>query len=267
MNCLSIIQEAAVRVGIVQPSTIENVSSPDPSRKDPDAMILLGALNETMRQAVVKNLFDPFTVMAKIAADNVQKAGNTYIWPILTKCADFGGLLSSYFNVEFLDAAEPPSKKENSAPTATIANTETFFECDPDNFLKHWKDPGVTAPQPIPERNMFKLYNGSVYFIARQAFAANRFFGVIRFSYRSTYGVLPVGSTTPTSSFTKDTDTSNVDGELLIAGTVLNYKAYQGMDYQFDMQKYTDYLKALESNRRTNNLFRDNSLGRQGVAE
>jgi hypothetical protein len=251
MNCLELVQEAAVRVGIVQPSTIENVSSPDPSRKDPDAMILLGALNETMRQAIVKNLFDPFCAMAKIDVSTEAPAtGNTYIFSLLPKCPDFAGLLSSYFNIECSDGS-----------------TQTFFEIDPDNFLKYWKDVSGTTPDVMPSKNSFKIYNGQVYFISRKPFDANFKVGTIRFSYRSNFGVMPKGATKPTNVFSLDTDTTNIDNELLIAGTVLNYKAYQGMDYQFDMQKYTDYLTALERNRQRNNLFRDTSLGKPGVTE
>jgi hypothetical protein len=230
----------------VPPSTIENVSNPDPSKRNPDAMVLLGALNETMRQALVKNLFDPFCVMSKVAlteTDNVPNAGNTYIFPIKAKKPDFGGLLSSYFEVEY--------------GNGVLLN---FFETDQDTFLKFWKEPMSTGPQPIPHKNMFKVFNNNVSFIASEAFTAVNVFKIISFSYRSTFGVMLPDKITPANSFKYDADTSTVDDELLIAGTVLNYKAYQGMDYQFDAQKYSEYLKALETNRQRNNIVKDTSL-------
>jgi hypothetical protein len=252
MQCLDLIQEAATRIGIVPPSTIENVSNPDPSKRNPDAMILLGALNETMRQALVKNLFDPFCVMVKVVltgADNVPNAGNTYIFPIRTKLPDFGGLLSSYFEVEYGNGV-----------------LQTFFETDPDTFLKFWKEPMSTGTKPMPQKNIFRIYNNKVSFIAREAFTPTSLFSNIGFSYRSTFGVMLPDKTTTANSFKYDADTSTVDDELLIAGTVLNYKAYQGMEYQFDAQKYSAYLDALEKNRQNNNTIRDNSL-KMGVSE
>ena len=144
---------------------------------------------------------------------------------------------------------------------------QTFFETDPDTFEKFWKDPAATAPEPIPNKNMFKIYNGQVCFISRTSFDATFKFNTLRFSYRSSYGVMPQGALNPVNTFSHDTDDTSIDNELLIAGTVVNYKAYQGMDYQFDYQKFNDYLTALERNRQRNNLFRDTSMGKPGVTE
>jgi uncharacterized membrane protein (GlpM family) len=240
----------------MQPSTIENVSSSDPSKKDPDAMILLGMLNETMRHAIIKNLFDPFCVMAKYVFtkdDGIQTAGNTYIFNIKGKFPDYAGMLTTYFLIEYADA-KPTSSN------AIVGSPRTFFECDADMFQKFWREPGTTDAKPNPTKNMYRIYNGNVYFICSETFTDKLAFNNIRFSYRSAYGVIPKGSTTPVSSFTKDDDTSNVDDELLITGTVLNYKAQQGMDFQFDTQKFNAYLEALERNRQKANLFRDQSM-------
>jgi hypothetical protein len=235
-TCLQMIQEAAVRVGILQPTTIENVGATAAALKDPDAMVLLGALNETMRQTAVLNLFDPLT---KFCEQDVGGSDSGY------KCtsvlpADYAGMLSSFFVATYAKADLPH---------------EQYFEHDPDTFSNVW-----AKGKPIG-KNMFRIINSLFWIVDRAGFSGDRKIVHISYAYRSSYAVMQGGDANKlVDTFTLDNDTTHIDRELLVSGTVLNYKAYNGIDYQFDMQKHQNYVSALEKNRQNTNLFRDNSM-------
>jgi hypothetical protein len=264
MDAIHLVKEAATRLGIVQPSTIENVNSDDASKKDCDAMILLGALNESVRQATVLNLFDAFCILKDISDFPPDNGENTLLSPLVSfqldlkkKAEDYGGLISSGFFVEFKDNV-----------SSSIFLKKMFYELEDDAFLKLRNvlpdDNEANGDCSYDKRyknvkNRYKIYQGIVYFLTdidMTKFLVNK----ISFSYRSVWGVKALGSATPKDSFSLDTDTSIVDDELLIASTVLNYKSYMGIDYSFDMAKYQMYVNALVANRNKNNTVSDTSL-------
>jgi hypothetical protein len=256
MTALELVQEAAIRVGMVQPVSIEGVYSPDPSKKDPYAMILLGALNESMRQILVKNLFDPFLVMKEeeTIADSPLPQTNTFSYD-LSECPDFGGLLTSYIIVS--------TQKIDQEYNYTYHN-EYYREVDLDVFTRYWRpeneeDIDHTKGYILPEKNIFRNMNGKINFISNRLSSLENSPYTLSFTYRSVFGVKGRDGDLK-NSFKLNDDTTKLDDELLIIATVMNYKSMMGLDFQIDMQKYTEYIKALEANKQNNNLIHDLTL-------
>jgi hypothetical protein len=277
-NCIKIIKETARRIGIVPPTTINDVFVEDPKGHinavnfESDASILISGLNSTVNQAVNLALFTPFNEFHMHHFDSGSDSENYKTLefsdyklrlleiPLDTISQNFGGLLTSVISITF-----------KSLDDSSKIKYVEFKEYANDDFLKYlnYSALGMSLDKKVnPDViNRFRITNflssdPRIYLITDYTedkwnpFSAS-------FMYRIKCGVIQhvIGKdATFKKYFTDDNDTSNVDTELLILGTIVYYKNMMGIDYTIDEQRYQTYLQALIKAQENRNSVTDTTL-------
>jgi hypothetical protein len=248
MNALEIVKTAAHRIGIVSPNTIEDIESLTIAKRDSDAMLLLEGLNQTLHLAMAAGTSDTFK--REISVSPSYRTPSTWTdvsiaqmgYNLYDVIKDYGGLYTAGFLGLFYKKGEV---------TTQVPDRVMFREMEFNKFLTLTSAAGY---------NVYSIINGKIYFLTDLDLslyddAKTR----IAFIYKSLWAVEDVENNLK-YSFTKNTDVALTDTELLILGTVLNYKAYMGMDVQYDAATFQTYIAALDKNRQRENQIRDNSL-------
>ncbi|MDR2251817.1 MAG: hypothetical protein LBD98_03200 [Endomicrobium sp.] len=258
MNALQIIKTAARRIGIVPPKTLANVNTQDASLYDADAAILLEALNETIHGSLTIGVADRFKIFVNVVPEiptpdnpNVPLLGISSMRLAFREVApSFASFISSGF------IGQVTEKLPDVITQKKIA--KMFYEMEYDKFMTLNSNNGINA---------FAIVGDYAYIVTDLDFEKTYDISslIFSFGYKSLFGVRESNGLLPPTytykySFEKNDDESLSDSELLILGTVCNYKSYMGIDYQFDSQKFQAYIAALQKNMQRGNLIKDNSL-------
>jgi hypothetical protein len=103
-----------------------------------------------------------------------------------------------------------------------------------------------------PRQNGYIIYNGLLQLVYNYYYEKEvedqRF---MSFFYKTKYPVIKAGAPLWDNSalqmyFVNDGDWSPIDDEILVLGTVINYKNYIGRDFQLEFKQYNDYIEHMK---------------------
>jgi hypothetical protein len=252
-QALSMVKEAARRVGIMPPDDIEpvNTTEIEPDKYDSDAAILLSGLNCAINDLISQNLW--WECFEELRDFSWQiKDIDTFELP-----EDFGGFVSSGFvglyiprdvpyeqitESDFIFVEFREGSYDNYIKCETIAYTLTSIKSENPNIV-----------------NRFVVYNGRVNFVPGLdplKYQRVMCLGI----YRSVYGVVSSTTGLSTKYFKYNKDVSKLDPELLVRGAVVYYAQTMGLDTSMHMQRYAQYLQACQQNRANRTKIVDSSL-------
>jgi hypothetical protein len=219
-TALSIIQESAMRVGVSIPGTIQTIVENDRSVIDKNAQLLLGGLNST-----------------------AYYSATLYDWPDLrvysthtiteeTSELDFDTFFSGY--------------EKMISDGFTVNDGDIIYyvqQANEDDFIRLTNlTPSEKARIDRSKFNVYVVRGGKL------VFAQPLKVGItLSCTYKTRYPVIDYVLETPVPRFINDLDKSYIDTELLILGTVLNYKSYIGDDFRKEAQMFDEYAKYLKS--------------------
>jgi hypothetical protein len=254
-KAINIVKEAARRIGIISPDTIEyvNKTETNPDKYDSDAAILLSGLNCAINDLISQNLwwecFDSF--------EDEAKGSSTAEIDFFYLPEDFGGFITSGF-IGIYIPVDTPIERITEVDIAVAEIKEGSY----DNFIRCF-------PFALLERNIqsgnpnvvgrFSILNDHGYFISALNPLEYTRYLCLGF-YRSVYGVVNALEEKGAKYFKNDNDYSKIDPELLVRGAVLYYAQTMGLDTSIHMQRYAQYLQACQQNRANRNKIIDSSL-------
>jgi hypothetical protein len=231
-TALELIQEAALRLGLPIPYTIQTVIESDKSVIDKNSQLLLGGLNAIAYYATT--LYDwpamridgSYTVLT----DTVKEIDTHVSFPGFDKMITDGFICN-------LDSERVVRIQQTTE--------DKYVE------LANMPQNGATAI----DNEGFNLY----------IFRGNKLcFGrplkkdsVLHCVYKTRFPVLDSVTGQPIPRFSNDKDLSYIDSELLVIGIILNYKSYIGDDYRKEAQVFDEYAKYLKSTRAGNRIIKE----------
>jgi hypothetical protein len=273
MNVLELIKEAAKRLNIMIPKDLPKPQDEDTNAMDYDANFLLSALNSTVKQMMVLNLFNQNIVQAQevynpTSAIRIQADPVTYpdIWLNLTpKYADFEELIGDGFTFfcngkkvlyrqltdqDYLRLAKVVVPDFDNPPKFPDENQELK------NYMKDMPSEDRTKiPYADNLESGFYIYetlpNTRILYFCNNILTAEDISAVpftIMFMYRSKYGVISNGASLRSENITASDQTLIIPDELAIIGMVLKYKAAYGLDYTLELGEQKAILTALKAN-------------------
>jgi hypothetical protein len=258
-----LVQEAARRVGIMPPESIDavNESATNPEDYDADAAILLSGLNHTLTDVMVKEgLVSNYKVLYKRfeIIEPTETSYETFSLP-----DDFGSFVSSGIIVAYYPIEAPSSAELNGELNPEYLKLIELKEGDSDSFLKYYmlaylqKD---ISKENLNYVNRFKVINNKE-LVYIHNLSLLKYFKVLAFGiYKSLYGVREPGKVEPKKYFSEDVDYTDIDAELLIRGTALYYAQTMGIDSRLHQQRYEEYLASLIKNQANKNRIVDSSM-------
>lgn len=266
MNVLELVQEAARRLGIMIPSSI-NATGID---TDYDANLLNAYLRSTIRQNT------EFSNLRKLIRRHVIHlddpgieiySNNEFQYPILEDLPDFDALEGDGFNLRIFD--EDNNIKDQflfrsltSTDYMRIARNKNFEGEDSFNFYEKIKTIERDAPSER-QQDVIKAKNLESGFYLLSGIDPGNL--IYRFCYN--HGELPENKELASLSFLYKTkyvvigsdglfkelpsnnmDTVSLPDELLILGIVINFKNFHGLDTAMDLAQYKSLIDALKVN-------------------
>jgi hypothetical protein len=249
LRAIDMIQESSIRLGIIRPDSINSLSGTAASRMDKDAMLLLGALNQTARNTAVVYPFPDFMRTLSYDIINVDPEEGTVDinydllvggYKIERLCPGFDGIITNDFYFPRNTVVQRPSR----------VGLITFEE-----FIRIRESSQGEFPIDIPgiRPNGYLLQGQFICFAKPLPVGAK-----MVYTYKTKLPVLkailsspqlpPIGYE-PAMTFTNDEDMCVVDDELLILGCTMFYKNYRGMNFQLEQQLYVDYINHLKESR------------------
>jgi hypothetical protein len=249
LRAIDMIQESSVRLGIIRPDSINSLAGTAASRMDRDAMLLLGALNQTARNTAVVYPFPDFMRTISYTILNVDPAQGTVDpnydatvggYKIEALCPGFDGIITNDFYFPANTAVNRPSR----------VGLITFEE-----FIRIREASTLEIPIDIPgiRPNGYLLQGQYICFAKHLPVGAK-----MVYTYKTKLPVLkalflpPITvpyAYEPALTFKNDEDMCVVDDELLILGCTMFYKNYRGMNFQLEQQLYVDYINHLKESR------------------
>jgi hypothetical protein len=248
------VKEAARRIGIISPNTIEfvNKTDTDPDKYDSDAAILLSGLNCAINDLISQNLWwECFEPLIDSVVEPVIRYIDEFSLP-----EDFGGFVTSGFVGVYIPI-NTPIERITEGEFISVEIREGSY----DNYIKCFpfalSGTSIESENPNIVNRFVMLNNHYVGFIP--GLDPLKYVRLICLGfYRSVYGVTT--STGSSKYFKNDDDISKLDPELLVRATVLYYAQTMGLDTGIHMQRYMQYLQACQQNRANRTKIVDSIL-------
>jgi hypothetical protein len=231
-KAIDLIQEAALRLGINIPYTIQTTLESDRSVIDKNAQLLLGSLNSIAYYSTTLYDWPSMRVdgIYNVKADNIKELDTNIVFPGYDKMITDGFicnidkdrmiLIQQTTEDKYVQLANMPQNE------ATAIDNEGFN-------LYILRGNRICFSRP--------LKNGST----------------LRCVYKTRFPVVDAVTKKPVPRFTNDNDLSYIDSELLVIGIILNYKSYIGDDYRKEAQVFDEYAKYLKSTRAGNRIIKE----------
>jgi hypothetical protein len=248
MTTLQLIRAASTRLGMVAPSTVPQIVGTATTIEDKDALLLLGALNaavknvtfmyswrELIRQASFQpNIYDDSAVVtpAKPAPPNPLGANIMHGFDINKICVGFDGIISNCL----LDPL-----RHQKIPLLTY-----------EKYLERIYDNNVDPIYENANWNGYIITNNLLNLVIRYGEgAAVDPLNKIYLYYKTKYPVVKAAGNLYVDNdlqqfFVNADDWSPIDDEVLILGTVVNYKNYIGRDFQLEFKQFNDYIEHMK---------------------
>jgi len=229
MTALDIIREAAGRLSINnKPYDLSSLSYSVASETTKEAALLLSALNKTGRivcasfsfpELVVTTSFNPGNVPDDNKNQDLNGFELEYIAP------GYDGMVSTYFY--------DPRKVEGVSPALPYITIDDYM-------VIRQEAQGQVNNYP----NGYIIQGEYVCFAQYLDPEASYYF-----TYKTKYPFKYLDSQGATLKMTidKNDDTCLMDDELMILGTVMNFKNYLNRPFQFEMKEYTEYIEHIRT--------------------
>jgi hypothetical protein len=247
------IQEVSTRLGVTRPTTIESMAGDMESIQDRDALILLGAMNQSIRSAAAAFTWRDMLLYVEALATPIKDPDGNILFHrfnIDDACVGYDGMTTSYIYAT--------SIPENAGELVYRASLRQMSF---DKFLlvRGGYITGTESDSGDLYMDRRKI-NGYV-LIGRQVETARPLYSgedpkldrthKCFFTYKCSYPVVkPSGSmSNPLDRkmlFTDDDDISVIDDECVILGTLMCYKNYVGRDYQLEVKLFMDYIEHMK---------------------
>jgi hypothetical protein len=254
-TALQLVKSAALRLGMTAPESLPYSSGQSTTIEDKDALLLLGALNaavknitytyswrELIRQAVFSpNYYDVSSIIidedGKIVPPPTPPAtlatGQRFLgWDINEMCVGFDGIVSNCLLFP---------QKHMRIPLLTY-----------DKFLYMSEDKGFDPIFETIEQNGYIITNNLLELVHRygegiQPYSSPK----VYFYYKTKFPVVRQNGQLWNDEsiqlyFVSNDDWSPIDDEVLILGTIINYKNYIGRDFQLEFKQYNDYIEHMK---------------------
>jgi hypothetical protein len=251
MTAIQMIQEVATRLGITRPSTIEVLTGNVESIVDRDALIMLGALNQSIRSAAAAFTWRDMVVYKDVTATlSVDQEGKPLYHSITLdkECVGYDGMASSFVYFHY-DEAEASKVILRQMSFDKFMLTRGDRRTDAPNYGDIYLDERYGNGYAIIGRTLETacpiMYNTltNPYLIPEKIKCF--------ISYKCSYPVIKQEGTPQMPEdrkilFTKDGDMPVIDDECVILGTLMNYKNYIGRDYQLEVKLFMDYIEHMK---------------------
>jgi hypothetical protein len=244
-TALVLVQEAALRMGLSIPQTIQTVLESDKSAIDKNTQLLLGGLNSIAYYSTT-----------------------LYDWPSMRIDGIYEVTEEGIISINMLDKFPGYDKMITDGFLCNMPNNRMIRiqQCNEDRYMEILNLPANEVHRIDEEGfNVYVQRGNSIYF-ARPLKKDS----VLHCVYKTRFPVIDALSGTPVPRFSNDRDLSYIDSELLVIGTVLNYKSYIGDDYRKEAQVFDEYAKYLKSTRSGNRIKKETEsipyMGRPDVA-
>jgi hypothetical protein len=315
LNALKLVQEAAKRLNIMVPTTINTPEHPDTSTIDYDANMLVAAANAAIRQNASINLFNREVQMSPIYLKQPKYIGTgspDIVIDMSTYYSDFESLLGDTITINKYDGSASRlvtnkyAFRELSTYDFAIKQqytNYTYFTVaattpvpDPDNpdFLKREMpskktggsqpkndffeatgkrplDFGITPPKHMIKKEGIDVETkGNGFRFIRHNFtkllwicndiipetdlvSGNLMLVMLYYStwivsLTTSSGNPPVYTTDYKDAIDNDADLVNLPDELVILGTIISYKATNGLDYSLELGQQKALIDAIKVN-------------------
>jgi hypothetical protein len=252
-TALQLVKAAALRLGMTTPSSLPYSNGQSTTIEDKDALLLLGALNaavknitytyswrELIRQAVfTPNFYDSSSIIINADGSLVPPpippatlGANKFLgWDINKICVGFDGIASNCLLYP---------KKHMRIPLLTY-----------DKFLYMSEDGRIDPIFETVEQNGYIITNNLLELVHRYNEGSDLSAGNVYFYYKTKFPVVKAAGMLWNDSdvqlyFVEDEDWSPIDDEILILGTIINYKNYIGRDFQLEFKQYNDYIEHMK---------------------
>jgi hypothetical protein len=236
LNCIEIIQETALRLGMLPPnddSIIKFIKEKDAANIDRDTQLLMGALNQAARNAAIAFNWKEFTI-------------RMYFYPYCN--SEFGwNPIVEGFDIEFI-APGYDGILSNSFYIPTEEKHRRFIE-------------NVTIDEfTIRKENDKDCRNGYIFQSGYVCFAKKLPETKIYFTYKTAFPFITItsqGDKIPSAYVVDGLDQVVMDDEVLILGTIINYKNYVGLDSQLEQALYNQFLEHLKTRSESLTVIRE----------
>ncbi|MDR3124482.1 MAG: hypothetical protein LBU10_01205 [Endomicrobium sp.] len=258
-TAIFIVQEAARRVGVISPDTIENVYKTEkkPDEYDSDATIFISGLNQTVtdvmgKEGLISN-YEPLEIWFKDAPTDVA-------YDEIDLPEDFGGFVSSGVIVMYY----PQDKPLKDFDLEYIKLIE-LKESDSDTFVKSFINVLFNIKDLSKENlnyvNRYKIRHNSQLIYTYNIPDYTKYVKVVAIGiYKSLHGVNSPSLGKRKKYFDTDGDWTDIDVELLVRGTALYYAQTMGMESRLHQQRYEEYIANMIKNQANKNRIVDSSM-------
>jgi hypothetical protein len=231
-TALVLVQEAALRMGLSIPQTIQPVIEADKSVIDKNTQLLLGGLNSIAYYSTTLYDWPSMKIDGtyEVIDDNVASLDTQVIFPGYDKMITDGFLCNMTDN-----------------------RTVKIQQCNEDRYIEILNLPANEVHRIDDEGYNVYVQRGNNICFARPLKKGS----VLHCVYKTRFPVIDAIEGIPVPRFSNDKDLSYIDSELLVIGTVLNYKSYIGDDYRKEAQVFDEYAKYLKSTRSSNRIKRE----------
>jgi hypothetical protein len=276
MTALELIQEAAKRVGIMEPAHVP-LGTAGSTTYDYDANLLVSCLNGAIKQLMVLNLFNQSVLFSKISftdasgfvdfSDITDPSGKfsdftlnmTQAYPDFEELIGDGYTMSAN-NKKFLFRQLTSQDFIRVAKTTFPLSIESKRKTDWEREIREYRKNMPSEDRTDIEFSK-KLESGFYMYAeppaTRKVYFCNNFFTVddiaqndwtLTFAYRSNYGVIDGTLHVRKLNVTVDSDTLVIPDELAILGTIIKYKSYYGLDFSLELGEQKAMIDALKEN-------------------
>jgi hypothetical protein len=231
-TAIVLVQEAALRMGLTIPETIQPVLEADRSVIDKNTQLLLGGLNSIAYYSTT--LYDWPSMRIDGTYDVIDE--NTTVINTQDKFPGYDKMISDGFLCNI------------SGDRQVIIQ-----QCNEDRYIEILNLPPGEAHRFDEEGFNVYVQRGNNICFARPLKVGS----TLKCVYKTRFPVIDAITGTPVPRFSNDKDLSYIDSELLVIGTVLNYKSYIGDDYRKEAQVFDEYAKYLKSTRAGNKIIKE----------
>lgn len=239
MTALDIIREAAGRLSINnKPYDLSSLSYSVASETTKEAALLLSALNKTGRIVCASFSFPELVVTRSFKPTNVPVVNqNTDLngYELEYIAPGYDGMVSTYFY--------------NPTPLIGISPALPYMTIDDFMVIRQNQNPDPSIP------NGYIIQGEYVCFSKLLDPDSNYYF-----TYKTKFPFKNILSgTTLKMTIDNNDDRCLMDDELMILGTVMNFKNYLNRPFQFEMKEYTEYIEHIRTIRGPVEIIREGS--------
>jgi hypothetical protein len=275
MTALRIVQEAARRLTIMQPSTIE-FADPTSQDTDYDALLLLSCLNSCVQQNVVNNTFKRTVKLSSFFGDPVLKITSANddgyhdfalavsdVSPLFERLAS-GGIMMKFSNMNEAYEFRQIPIDEGLQLMKSMLDEGGAVDEDGNTVHEELRQISRNFPSEVKTNEVRGKNRQSGYMVVGDFFGGMAMgknptiyfcnnmikidddpegdYSLGNLTVQFAYYERVVAATTNAAVFV------GIPDELLILGTVVNFKNYHALDYTLDMAQYNAFIEGMKRN-------------------